>query len=289
VNLRLRVPATTSNLGPGFDCFGMAVDRYLEVEVRTAERLSVSAEGAQVALDASNLVVRTAQQAMGDEVPALAYHLRIGIPLARGLGSSAAARVAGLAIAQLAKGEPVDRQRIAVAATELEGHPDNAVAAVYGGFCASGPGGQFERVQMEPRRYLVAIPEVEIHTEAARRALPPSLSYPQAVFNLQRATLAAMRVARRRDLAAMAPFEDAWHQAHRLALEPRLQQAFEAARQAPGVGGLFLSGSGPTVFCVPSDEAQAHLSLQRAFEAVGLPARIEAVAADNHGLAVEPL
>lgn len=293
MNLRLRVPATLSNMGPGFDCFGMALGLHLEVQARPAARLTITAEGAEVPLDSRNLIVRTFIEALGRGAPepALALHLINRIPLARGLGSSAAARVAGLGLASaFRRGEPsIDREAVLRDAVRLEGHPDNATPAVFGGLCISAGEGGFERIQMNDRRLLVLVPDVEIHTETARRALPATYSREDAVFNLQRAALIAARVGRTSDLLSAAPFEDRLHQSYRLALEPRLERAFNAVSSHPAAAATFLSGSGPTVLCISEDPDALRSAATRAFADAGLGVAIQALAADNEGLRVESL
>jgi homoserine kinase len=177
----------------------------------------------------------------------------------------------------------VDREKIARAASALEGHPDNATPAVWGGFCISGEG-TFERVEMDAREYLVLIPEVEIHTEAARAALPKDVSLRDAVYNLQRAALGAARVARHRHLGALAPFEDRLHQRHRLALEPRLREAFHEISKLESIGGLFLSGSGPTVFVLANELGAAQDVAIAQLARSGLKAKALTVGVDNVGL-----
>jgi homoserine kinase len=293
MNALIKVPATTSNMGPGFDSFGMAVSLYLEVEARFADKLQLTAEGPPVPLDRSNLVVKTFLDNLdpGAAEPPLALHFRNRIPLARGLGSSAAARVAGLALADCWRRSTleVDRERVAAIATALEGHPDNATPAVYGGFCISAGAAGFERVEMSNRPYLLVVPEIEIHTEEARKVLPQQVSLAEAVFNLQHAALAAARVARSGDLGKAAPFADMLHQRHRLALEPRLQKAFAELGGLASIEAAFLSGSGPTVFAIPRDFGSAPAQAQQLFEGHGLTVTTATVWAENRGLEVAPL
>lgn len=292
MNLRLRVPATTSNVGPGFDCFGMAVDLHLEVEVRAAPALTLTAEGADVPLDRSNLVVATMVDALGGEVPKLALHFINRIPLARGLGSSATARVAGLALAELVKkgAAGLDRDWVGREASRLEHHPDNAMAAVHGAFCIGSDQG-VERLDMTDRPYLVAIPSIEIHTEAARAALPRQISLADAVFNLQQTARVVARLAKTGDLAAAAPFADVLHQRHRLGLSAPLKAAFEASAALPGLAGIFLSGSGPTVFLLPelASLSRVKAGAEAAFAAAGLGVEVREVRVDRQGLQVLPL
>jgi homoserine kinase len=289
MKILIKVPATTSNLGPGFDCFGMAVSLHLEVEAEPARALSVTAEGGEVPLDKSNLVLATFLNALGPGVPEPQLHLHIKnrIPLARGLGSSASARVAGLALAEAWKKQSaaVDLPRIAQEASRLEGHPDNATPAVFGGFCVSSPSGH-ERLVMDKRPYWVVIPTLEIHTEAAREALPKSVSLTDAVHNLQYAALGVARLARLGHLGALVPFPDRLHQRHRLALDPRLSRAYVALSALPPVESLFLSGSGPTVFVLARDRQLAPEPLLAALRHEGLDGEVREVLADNEGLQV---
>ena len=293
MNLIIKVPATTSNMGPGFDCFGMAVTLHLEVEARFANHLQIISEEPGIPLDRTNLVVKTFLENLdpGTPEPPLALHLRNRIPLARGLGSSASARIAGLALADCWRRSTltVDPARIHPVACALEGHPDNATPAVYGGFCVGAGGAGFERVEMSNRPYLLIVPNVEIQTEVARRALPQQVPLPAAGFNLQRAALAAVRVARTGDLGKAAPFHDRLHQRHRLALDPRLQKAFAALGDLPSIESAFLSGSGPTVFAIPRDFGVAPAAAQAVFEQAGLPAQTLTVWAENRGVEVSEL
>lgn len=292
---RVRVPATTSNMGPGFDCFGLALSLHFEVEVRPAAELTLTATGAEVPLDATNLVVTTLRDHLptGTPLPPLALSLHNRIPLARGLGSSASALVAGLAIAEvLTHGlSGVDRDRVCDAACALEGHPDNATPAVHGGFCIGATGRGHERLELDGRRYVVMVPELEIRTSAAREALPRQVSLETAVFNLQRASLATLRIARAGHLGGALPFEDQLHQRYRLALEPRLQRAFGHVEQLASVEGAFLSGSGSTLIALaqPGAEDAARRACLEALQAEGLKAEVHLLTADNRGLVVEPL
>jgi homoserine kinase len=142
---------------------------------------------------------------------------------------------------------------------------------------------------MSNRPYLLLVPELEIHTEQARAALPRQVSLSDAVFNLQRVALTVARIAKYGDLAKAAPFQDRLHQAHRLGLDARLRQAFEALEKLPTLEALFLSGSGPTVFAIPKDFGSAPSEAQKVFEAVGLAVQTFTVWPENRGLELLPL
>jgi homoserine kinase len=162
---------------------------------------------------------------------------------------------------------------------------------VLGGFCIGAPGRGFERVEMDAREYLVIVPELEIRTSDARAALPASIPFPDAIFNLQRAALTAVRIARAGHLGAALPFEDVLHQRYRLALDPRLEAAFGALASLPRLEGAFLSGSGSTVIALPQPDAveSAQLDCAQAFRQCGLEVAVHRLAADNTGLQLEAL
>jgi homoserine kinase len=236
----VRVPASSANLGPGFDVLAAAISLHLEVEVQETGSFAVLTE-LDVPLDRSNLVVRGFERLH----PADAFEFRISsdIPLAGGLGSSAAAIVAGLLAADHVF--ELDADLLALA-TELEGHPDNAAAALEGGFVVC----QGTRVhRFEPPMGLeavVVVPSEPVATEAARAALPASVPMADAVFNIaEAATLILGLAGADWDLIASG-LRDRLHQPHRAHLYPR---SLELLERAPAVGalGATISGAGPSV------------------------------------------
>jgi homoserine kinase len=252
----VRVPATTSNLGPGFDAIGLAVGLANTVEARSSDAhgITIEGEGAEsLPRDASNVVVQAFERgcrAVGIAPPVLAMHMRHEIPPARGLGSSAAAVVAGLALADAVSDGALGRERILDLATEIEGHPDNAAPAVFGGLqCAVLQDGRVHRVAVTmPSCPSVAlyIPNFEMSTHKARAVLPSAYSRSDAVYNLSRATLlVAALAAGRTDVLGVAT-DDRWHQPARAQIFPALPSLIEAARNA-GAFGAWLSGAGSTV------------------------------------------
>ena len=236
----VRVPASSANLGPGFDVLAAAISLHLEVEVKETGSFAVVTE-LDVPLDRSNLVVRGFERLH----PADAFEFRISsdIPLAGGLGSSAAAIVAGLLAADHVFELDADVRALA---TELEGHPDNAAAALEGGFVVC----QGTRVhRFEPPMGLeavVVVPSEPVATEAARAALPASVPMADAVFNIaEAATLILGLAGADWDLIA-AGLRDRLHQPHRAHLYPR---SLELLERAPALGalGATISGAGPSV------------------------------------------
>jgi homoserine kinase len=254
VRLRVEVPATVANLGPGFDAFGLAVGVANVVELDTdadAVTVSVAGEGAgELPEDGTNLVVRSMAhlaRESGGRLPAFALRCENGIPLARGLGSSASAMVAGLVLADRLLGTGLGSERLLGVAADLEGHADNVAAALYGGatvaYLSSG-GWRAVPLPVDPGlRPVLLLPEGErIATEDARRVLPRAVPRTGATFNAARAAMLVLALGGRRDLLVEA-LQDRLHQDARLRLAPGAQRVF-ANLQYAGVP-VCVAGSGP--------------------------------------------
>jgi homoserine kinase len=254
-------PATVANLGSGFDALALAVDLWNEVEADTdaAPAVTVEGEGAgELPEDASNLVFRAmawlAREA-GGSLPPFAFRCRNRIPLERGLGSSAAAVVSGLVLADRLLGTALDPDRLLEVAVDIEGHPDNVAACLRGGAVVaylSRSGWRAERLAPHPDlRLAVLIPEHErLPTADARRVLPREVSLADAAFNLGRAALAVLALTERPALLPEA-LEDRLHQQRRLPLVPGARALFEELRAA----GLpvCVAGAGPALLAFESD------------------------------------
>ena len=244
----VKVPATSANLGPGYDVLAAALALHLELEVEEAGSFSVEAGGLGVPLDRSNLCVRAFESLRPAD--GIAFRIRSEIPLAAGLGSSAAAIVAGLLAAdhlyELAQ-EPED---VLVKAAELEGHPDNVAAALYGGFvvCAT-EAGTLTATNLDPPQgveAVVVVPHEQVPTEEARDALPEAVPIEDAVANISAAAELVLGI-QRSDLTLIGRgLADRLHQPHRAHLYPR---SMEIVEEAPRMGaiGATISGAGPTV------------------------------------------
>jgi homoserine kinase len=236
----VRVPASSANLGPGFDVLAAALDIRLELEVSECGEFSVECDIPGVPLDRSNLCVRAFERL--HPADGVSFSIRSQIPLSAGLGSSAAAIVAGLCAADHMY--ELDAPLFDLAA-ELEGHPDNAAAALLGGFvvCAGEP------MRFDPPAGLegvLAIPDFEVPTTAARAALPPEVPFGDAVYNVGRVSLLMLGLARDDFSLIARGLRDMLHQPRRRSLYPR---SMELVERAAGLGavGATISGAGPTV------------------------------------------
>jgi len=251
VRLTARVPATSANLGAGFDCFGLALDLWNEVMVDTDAQPGVSWEGegaGELPADATDMVSRAmahAARAGGAVLPGLALHGVNRIPLERGLGSSAAAGVAGIVLADRLLGLGLEPEETLELAGELEGHPDNAAAAIAGGFTIAFGDGV---IRLDPHPALspvVLIPaDVRLPTKEARIALPDTVSRPDAVFNAGHAAATVVALTSEPALLTQT-LGDRLHQDARLALLPTVKALFDDLT-ASGVP-VCVSGAGPTL------------------------------------------
>jgi homoserine kinase len=282
-----RVPASTSNLGPGFDCLGLALRIPLVATARRIHegfRIERRGEGGDLVLDPHRDPILSAFRDIcrleGEPVPTVALTIRSKIPVARGLGSSAAAIVAGLMLANHWLGDRFAPDELFREAIRLEGHPDNVAPALFGGFVLSLPrvDGSFEALRL-PRPRGVAItlvvPETRVSTEEARAILPREVSLKDAAANTARALALLQCLASGRvDLLADA-LQDVYHVPHRARLIPAFDEATEAGRRA-GAFGVTISGSGPTLLALHAPGSTAGVrvgsAMIRAFARAGIHA-----------------
>ena len=252
----VRVPASSANLGPGFDTLGLAFGVYLTCRFRTSAKLAIRVAGrdaARISTDADNLIWQTAvsvAEKQNLDMPPIELEIRNDIPLGRGLGSSAAALTAGVVIADQLLGLEWKPLRVLDEAARLEGHPDNVAACILGSIVASAidSGGVARAVRLDlPQRFNVAIvvPDFELPTPHSRSVLPDCYSARDAVFNVQRAALLVAALATGSTAAFPAALEDRFHQPYRAALVPGLEEILRL--RAPGLLGSALSGAGPSV------------------------------------------
>ncbi len=298
----VEVPATSANLGAGYDCLGVALgllDR-VEVEVRGWSRgeieLTVDGEGVgELAADRTNrcvLGIEAALREVRGEIPAgvgWRIDMRNEIPLARGLGSSAAATVAGLVAGNSLMGEPLTSADLLRLATAIEGHPDNAAAALLGGFTVSAVTDDgIESLRFDaPRdlRAILFIPEVRLATNDMRAALPSVVPLGDAVANLSRVAIGVAGMAMGRFDLLRVLMVDRLHEPYRELAYPQLPRLVAAARKAGAIGAC-LSGAGSTILAF-SDSMRTLTRIEAAFGAAAadtdLPGRIAVVSPRNLG------
>lgn len=295
------VPATTSNLGPGFDCLGLALSLRNELTLELRDEsgpatVEISGEGAEtLPRDEHSLLVKAARLILPRTLPGRLHFKCVNrIPLARGLGSSAAAAVAGLwASSHLFGTLRTSEDKLEAMAVELEGHPDNVAPCVHGGLTASlveeEGRTRANRLNIHPSlSAVVCIPDFELATKKARAALPEKVPVADAVFNLSRALLLvrALEVGRTNRLAGL--MDDRLHQPYRAKLVPGLREAVEAAVSA-GAAGAALSGSGPTVFAFVEASRAPHVgsAMKHAFAAKDVSSRWLHLDVDRQGVRIE--
>lgn len=288
----VRVPASSANLGPGFDCFGLAWELYNEIEFALTDGpLEISGCDARYQ-NADNLscrAFRRAVEAAGKSAPGLRIRfLDCEIPVSRGLGSSAALIAGGVLAADRLCGLGLSREELFEIATEIEGHPDNVAPALFGGLTVSAMDGKKPVFRSFPvsgkLRFAVLIPPFELSTAKARAVLPATVGRADAIFNVARGALLLHALGE--GDAALLPLamEDRIHQPYRLPLI----EGFETARAAAadcGAAGFCISGAGSTLLCV-SDEESFAARLERRM-AAALPGwRVRAVRPDAEGAVI---
>lgn len=270
--MRVRVPASSANLGPGFDALGLALSVYLECTWTPAAVLTIEARGRDaelISLGADNLIWATALRVaadMGETLPPVHLLIDNDIPLGKGLGSSAAALTAGVIIAEQLLGLNWKPPRILDEAARIEGHPDNVAACVLGSIVASAidSGGVAHAVRLElAAQYdcAVVVPDFALATTKARSVLPATYSKADAIFNVQRSALLIAALVTGTTSAFPTALEDRFHQPYRALLVPGLEEILRL--RAPGLLGCCLSGAGPSVLVFYEKGAGAVADLAR--------------------------
>jgi len=253
----VRVPGTSANCGPGFDCLGVAttIYNYMDLTLLRSSKIIVESkgEGAEnIPRGRKNLAWQAVRRLLQevkreDEFKGAIIRTKNNVPISRGLGSSSTAIVGGLVAANEILDSPLNRQELLKIATEIEGHPDNVAPALFGGFTVSVMDkGEVQTFSFLPRiklKLIVAVPDFELSTRSARKVLPKHISMKDAIFNISRASmLIAALVEGREDLLPLA-FDDAIHQPYRKKLVPGMSEVFEAAKAAGAIGAA-ISGAG---------------------------------------------
>lgn len=268
----VKVPASTANLGPGFDTLGMALELFAWVEMGIADRTRFDLIGPGlhgVPEDKSNLVYRVAQQVFaeaGVSHPELSIAMRSDIPLTRGLGSSASAIVAAMVAANALIGNPLSQDQLFQLATRLEKHPDNVGASLFGGIVVAfwdGSRAEYIRLQPDPRlQVLAVIPDFQLSTEKARDALPRQVSVSDAVFNVSHSSLLVAALSTGALPMLRHAMRDRLHQPYRAPLIPGMDKILSGAEEH-GALGVALSGAGPTLLALVDRETPYKQKLEQ--------------------------
>lgn len=291
-SVTIRVPGTSANLGPGFDTLGLAVKLYNRVRVTPAGKTGVrimspiaddARAGAEAMLGeaAALFFKRTKKAKFGFEIS-----LTGDVPIARGLGSSVTARLGLVAALNELTKAGMDRQGLLELVTELEGHPDNAAPAIFGGFTAAGmleSGVRVLRAAIPPKvKFVTLIPRFEVSTVKARKLVPMSFSKADTVHNLNRSSLISAAFALGDYEALRGCFDDRVHQPYREQLIPQLTAVIRAGVKAGAIGG-WLSGSGSTIMCLTLETPKA---VAAAMKRQLKDSDVNILAADNGGVTV---
>ena len=296
--ISVRVPATSANLGPGYDAVGLALTLSMRISLDRAPAplVEVHGTGADLIPTGPDHPAYRAALFVADEVgePDVHFHLiqENDIPPARGLGGSAAALVGGAVAANDLLGRPMAAPDLLNLVCELDGHPDNAAPALLGGLVIGTltPEG-VNAVRLEPKnlKAVVTVPDFEVSTTAARRALPEKVPHRDAVFNVGRSGLLLGALATGEYHLLRVAMQDKLHQPYRSHLIPGLEDVIEAAHEN-GAYGASLSGSGPTVIAFAPEECSKEIvvAMRAAFEAQDVETRAWVLDVDLSGARVEP-
>lgn len=298
-SVTIAVPATSANLGPGFDCLGVSLTLYNQftftrLPAESTLEIQVSGQEAdRVKTDDTNLAYQAFahfHRQLGQTPPPVKIEIQLDVPLARGLGSSATAIVGGLVGANLLAGSPVAQEQLVRMAIEVEGHPDNVVPALLGGCrltASREPQGEWEictipwHVSIVP---VIAIPDFELSTKEARGLLPNQISQKDAIFNIAHLGLLLRGLETGNGAWLRAALQDRLHQPYRQKLIPGYE-AVHAAAIAAGAYGLVISGAGPTLLALTDLEQAAVVNdaISTTWQAHGVNARVETMQIDTQG------
>ena len=290
--IRIQIPATSANLGAGFDALGLALNYYNYVEMEESDVIDISSDDDQVIpTDETNLIYVSAKDLFtvcGRELKGLKLRQTNNIPMARGLGSSSACIIAGLLGANTMLGDPLSLDDLVNMAAQIEGHPDNTAPALLGGIVtAVFDGKKVEWVKQEVRtrlKFIAIIPDYELKTEAARAALPKQVAHKDAVFNLSRAALFSASLLTGKYENLRTAVQDRLHQPYRLELMPHAREVFDTA-YTHGAYAVYVSGAGPTVMAIVDEDNTFFTGkMEFSMEAAGITGwKVRELQIDNQG------
>ena len=290
------VPATTANLGPGFDCLGLALALHNQVRMKlggSGLSVKITGEGSDLLpRDGSNLVVQAASAVFkraGAPAGGLMVEQHNLIPIGSGLGSSAAAVIGGIAAANALLGYPLTEETMLDLAVALEKHPDNVTPALFGGLtvtCSVDGRLHVDQLKMPPISVAIVLPKFDLPTAAARAALPAVVPMADAVFNIGRMGMLIPALLNSDFNKLSIAMQDRLHQSYRLPLIPGMAAAFDAAKEA-GAKAVTLSGAGPSLAAFAAEGHDAIISAARAaFADAGLETRAWTLPVENNGIQI---
>lgn len=301
-SVTVTVPATTANLGPGFDCLGAALTLYNQFRftaVDSGDDLTIDVAGLEadrVSRDTSNLAYQaflTLYQHLGQTPPALKLDITLGVPLARGLGSSATAIIGGLVGANQLAGSPLSQDEVMKLAIAMEGHPDNVVPALIGGcrLAATNPDQSWTICDIPWHSTIIpilAVPNFELSTAEARRVLPAEYSRADAIFNMAHLGLLLRGLEAGQGNWLQTALQDRIHQPYR----KQLIQGYEAVESAAitaGALGMVISGAGPTLLALALADraASVQIAMAETWSAQGVSVQVQALDLDRDGAKVQ--
>lgn len=293
--LRVKIPATSANLGAGFDSLGLALDLYNYVDLEESDCVDIaSLDGVSVPTGEDNLIYTTVKAlyaACGKALPGLKVRQQNSIPMARGLGSSSACIIGGLVGANALLGDPMDRDGLLDLATKIEGHPDNVAPALMGGLVTSAyEGGRVYYVKNEvtaPIQFVAVIPGTPLKTADARNALPKQIDHKDGVFNLSRAALMVASLCSGKLENLRVACEDKLHQPYRLRLIPGAERVFSVG-YGLGAYAAFISGAGSTLMLMaPAEDSGFAAKVEEALlQELPQQFTVKALTADNRGASI---
>ena len=297
--VRVRVPATTANLGSGFDVLGMALRlfNYVEMEVLASGlKIEITGEGREsIPASGENIVYKIARevfQLAGCKANGLSIKMENNIPIARGMGSSAAALIGGAVAANTLCGNALSTSQLIDLASEIEGHPDNVVPAMIGGttICAK-IGRSITYRRIEPPAWLTAVvvvPHFELSTRIAREALPAKVPMEDVVFNMGRLSLLLYSFQNGDKDILREAMQDRLHQPYRLSLVPGMDKVFQEAVKA-GAAGVAMSGAGPSViaFCTNGQAEEIGKHMQGIFGEHGIDSSLKVLQPELEGAIID--
>ena len=263
---KIQIPATSANLGAGFDALGLALTFYNYVEMEESDRIDIkSSDGLDIPTDEKNLIYISAKDLFnvcGKKLDGLNLRQTNSIPMARGLGSSSACIIAGLVGANKMLGDPLTKDDLVDLSAQIEGHPDNTAPALLGGIVtAVFDGRKVHWVKQEvftKLKFVAVIPDFELKTEQARACLPKEIAHKDAVYNLSRAALFSASLLTGKFENLRTAVDDKLHQPYRMELIPHCREVFDIA-YTHGAYGAYISGAGPTIMAIV-DESNTYFA-----------------------------